>query len=312
MKLHILTKIRISFIIIVSAGLFWTLCKGFIFNNNGYPQTFWYDNDNILLKFIMINVVCAATTIAAFFLGGKNTRYIAPLAAPFALLLPAVFTKNMDKLLVTMQTGSSRSNLFTTMAIEAVLWYIPVLIGLGIVVILNKKFTPKKIDLDSDSGEGKIKFTTDLPKCIISLIIATVISIIVLPYLCQGDIAELYIAGTPYTLSSAVSIGQQAFAVTATFFLAVMATHQLLGSTGKAFIPLPIIVACFFYLKGNNSIWDEMAGNGVPPHLIHPGLTTLTILPITYAVFGSFGIAWGYWNSYKLHYARENNLIQVK
>ena len=312
MKLHIVTKIRIGIIIVIAAGLYWLACKGTLYNNNGYPQTIWGNPNSSILKYLYINIICITATILAFFLGGKNARYIAPLAAPFTLLLPAIFSPDMRKFLINYQTGSTRADMFFDLAIDVVLWYIPIMTGLMVVVLLNKRFIPKIITPESGLESNKTKFGTDISKCIMSTAAASIIAIIILPYLCMGDSAELLIAGTPQNFSTVASIGQQAFAVTATFFIAVMATHQFLGTTGKAFIPIPIIVAIFFYIKGNNSLWDEFASNGVPPHLIHPGLTTLTILPITYAVFGSFGIAWGYWNSYKLHYARENNLIHLK
>ena len=312
MKLHIITKIRISIVIAVAVGLYWIICKNTLYNNNEYPIRLLDSANSNIFTYIMLILTSILATVAAFFIGGKNTRYIAPLAAPFALLLPAIFSPDMTKLLVTRSTEEARCDMFTGMIFETVLWYIPVLIGLIIVAVLNKKFTKQKVDVETNTNEKNPKFGTDIPKCIISMTIASVISIIVLPHLCKGDMAEMFIAGTPFNLSTAVSIGQQAFAVTATFFIAVMATHQLIGATGKAFIPIPIIVAAFFYMKGDTNTWSNLAENGVPPFLIHPGMTTLTILPITYAVFGSFGIAWGYWNSYKLHYARENNLIQVK
>ncbi len=312
MKLHILTKIRITIIVLIAAGLYWMTCKGTLFNNNDLPQSILGNPNSSFMTYLYINIICIAATILAFFIGGKNTRYIAPLAAPFVLLLPAIFSPNMNKLLTLHQSGSSRSSLFNQMAVDTFLWYIPIITGLIVVVILNKKFIPQKTAIENTEENSQLKFGTDIPKCILSAVAASIISILILPYLCLGDTAEIMVAGSPQKFSTAVSIGQQAFAVTATFFIAVMATHQFTRTTGKAFIPLPIIVATFFYIRGNNGLWDQLASNGVPAHLIHPGYATLTILPITYAVFGSLGIAWGYWNSYKFHYAREHNLIHLK
>ncbi len=200
--------------------------------------------------------------------------------------------------------------MFKLMFVDAILWYIPILVSLAVVVILGKMV--KKKEQQVSEIADKVKFDVTFPKCATATFATSLIAIIILPYLCKGDLSYLSSAGSTIVLSTAVSIGQQAFAVTAAFFLAVMASHQYFRTTGKAYLPVPIIVAGYFYLFGGSSIWDSLASIGVSPVLVPPKNTAQTVLPITFMVFGSLGIAWGYWNSYKIHFARIHNLIKVK
>lgn len=308
MKLHILTKIRITLIIALAILISWLINSSYLYNNSGMPINIVFsDSYSSIFTFILAS---ALATAVAFFLGGRNTRYIAPLAAPFALSLPAVFSDNANHLLISYQGQIARSHLFKLMFIDTLLWFLPILAGLGVVVFLGKIHKRQKPAIINEVEKPKLD--KSLKKNILAVLVSSLIVIVILPFFCQGDTTYLTSAGSTIMLSTAVSIGQQAFAVTLAFFVAVMASHQIFSTSGRAYIPVPIIVAFYIYMFGNTSIWDSLKNIGVSPVLVPPDKVCQTILPVSFAVFGSLGIAWGYWNSYKLHFARINNLIKVK
>ena len=306
MKLHIITKIRITIILALAAGITWMLNRQVIFTQNNEPVNFIFSHNYLALMTLSASAIGA--TVIAYFLGGKNTKYIAPLAGPFTVLLPAIFSDNMNELLVNFQGTEARASMFKMMFIDSILWYIPILASLATAVILNHTIANKnKIKVTQPEVLSK-----SLSQAAIAAIASSIIAIFLIPIFCQGDSTMLNSGGSYMKLTSPVSIGQQAFGVTAAFFLSILACNQFFRTTGKAYIPVPIIVAGYFYLHGNHSVWNSLTEVGISPLLLPPTYTSMTILPITFAVFGSIGIAWGYWNSYKLHFARENNLIKVK
>ncbi|MBN2841535.1 MAG: hypothetical protein JXM68_00495 [Sedimentisphaerales bacterium] len=309
MKLHILTKIRITIVIAAAAALSWLINTDILYNNNDLPINIVFSGNYGAL--LLYTALAAGISLAAAFLIGRNNRYIAPLASPFILFVPAILSDNSRQLLIDYQGQAARANLSRLLFFDALLWYIPILVGL-ITVVLANRFLFRNKNKAAQEQNNRLNFDMSLSKCLLAAGTACIIAIILLPIFCQGDQTRFTAAGSTITLSTVASTGQQAFAVTAAFFLAVMASHQLFRTTGRAYLPVPLIVAGYFYLRANNSIWDSLSDIGASCLLLPPGFVTLSVVPLTFVVFGSIGIIWGYWNSYKLHFARVNNLIKVK
>ncbi|MBN2063909.1 MAG: hypothetical protein JW745_03825, partial [Sedimentisphaerales bacterium] len=108
MKLHILTKIRITIVIAAAAALSWLINTDILYNNNDLPINIVFSGNYGAL--LLYTALAAGISLAAAFLIGRNNRYIAPLASPFILFVPAILSDNSRQLLIDYQGQAARAN----------------------------------------------------------------------------------------------------------------------------------------------------------------------------------------------------------